>query len=727
VKQSGTRGKNKKKSQAHLIQIIEMEVHHAPHSKKLINNLQIQNMTNDNIQQTENPLLKPFQTVHQTAPFNSVKIEHYLPAFDVAIELAKAEVQTIIDNQATPDFTNTIVALDLVGEKLERIKAIFFNLNSAETSDEMQGIAQKVAPKLSDFGNDITLNEQLFARIKEVYNQRDKLVLNAEESTLLEKTFRSFVRSGANLNESDKAKYREITKELSQLGLKYQQNVLAETNSYELLITDKNDLSGLPESIIEMAAQTAQSKNKEGWLFNLQHPSYVPFLKYADKRSLREEIFRASSSRANHGNENDNNETIKRIVELRLEKAHLLGFKTHAEYKLQERMAETPEKVTSFLDDLHQSSKPFAVKEFAEVQDFAEKSGFTGTIQRWDWAYYSEKLKSEKYNFTDEEVKPYLQLEKVISGVFSLAQKLYGLGLKENKNIQVYHPDVMAYEVYNEKEEFIAVLYLDFFPREGKRSGAWMTDYRTQSNVNGNSIRPHISLVTNFSKSTESTPSLLTFDEVTTFLHEFGHGLHGMLTQCQFPGTSGTNVYWDFVELPSQIHENWAYEKEWLDQFAVHYQTGERLPEDLIQKIQKAQNFQAAYMMERQLSFAMLDMAYHNRETPVQKDLKEFELEAIASTDLFEPVNGSMQSTSFSHIFSGGYDAGYYSYKWAEVLDADAFSVFQEKGIFDRETADSFRKNILEKGGSEHPKILYKAFRGQEPSSEALLKRNGLV
>lgn len=683
-------------------------------------------MTTEKNQYTDNPLLKPFPGIYQTAPFNSVKIEHYLPAFDIAIEEAKAEVQEITDNPTSPDFPNTIVALDLAGEKLERIKAIFFNLNSAETSDEMQEIAQEVAPKLSDFGNDITLNERLFARIKTVYNQRETLVLNVEETTLLEKTYRRFVRSGANLNEPDKAKYREITKELSQLGLQYQQNVLAETNAYELLITNKNDLSGLPELIVEMAAQTAQSKSKEGWLFNLQYPSYVPFLKYADNRTLREQIFRASSSRANHGNDNDNNDIIRRIVELRIEKAHLLGFKTHAEYKLQERMAETPEKVTHFLGDLHQESKSFAVKEFAEVQEFAEKAGFTGTIQHWDWAYYSEKLKSEKYNYTDEEVKPYLQLGKVISGVFGLAKKLYGLGLKENKSIEVYHPDVSAYEVYNEKLEFIAVLYLDFFPREGKRSGAWMTDYRSQSNVNGNSIRPHISLVTNFSKPTENTPSLLTFDEVTTFLHEFGHGLHGMLSQCQFPGTSGTNVYWDFVELPSQIHENWAYEKEWLDQFAIHYQTGERLPEKLIQKIQKAQNFQAAYMMERQLSFAMLDMAYHNRELPVEGDLKEFEMHAIASTDLFEPVDGSLQSTAFSHIFPGGYDAGYYSYKWAEVLDADAFSVFQEKGIFDRETADSFRINILEKGGSEHPMVLYKAFRGQEPTPVALLERNGL-
>ncbi len=682
-------------------------------------------MTNTEIL-SENPLLQPFTGVHETAPFGSVKIEHYLPAFEAAIEEARGEIQKIIDNPDVPTFENTIVALDLAGERLNRIQNIFFNLNSAETCDEMQDIAQDVAPKLSDFDNDVTLNEQLFARIKAVFEQGEALALNTEGLTLLEKTYRRFVRSGANLNEEDKAKYREITKELSQLGLKYQQNVLAETNAYELLLTNEKDLSGLPASIVEMAAQAAKAKNKEGWLFNLQFPSYVPFLKYADNRELREQIFRASSSRANHGNENDNNEIVRRIVELRIDKAKLLGFRTHAEYKLQERMAETPEKVEHFLEDLHQASKPFAEKEFAEVQEYATKAGLEGRVQRWDWAYYSEKLKSEKFDYTDEETKPYLQLEKVIEGVFRLAQKLYGLRLQENKNIEVYHPEVSAYEVFDEQNRFIAVLYLDFFPRESKRSGAWMTDYRSQSNVAGNQIRPHVSLVTNFSKSTETSPSLLTFDEVTTFLHEFGHGLHGMLSQCQFPGTSGTNVYWDFVELPSQMHENWAYEKEWLDTFAVHYQTGEKMPEALIEKVRKAQNFQAAYQMERQLSFGILDMAYHHRESQLEGDLKAFETNTIAATELFEPVDGSLQSTAFSHIFSGGYDAGYYSYKWAEVLDADAFSVFQEKGIFDRETADSFRKNILEKGGSEHPMKLYKAFRGKEPTTEALLKRCGL-
>lgn len=675
---------------------------------------------------SDNPLLNSFETLHQTAPFSLIKTEHYLPAFETAIELAKKEVDTIIEDKATPDFKNTIVALDMVGEKLERIKNIFFNLNSAETNDQMQDLAEKIAPKLSDFANDINLNEHLFEKIKAVFNNTSKENLCTEENTLLEKTYRQFIRNGANLSHDDKLNYRELTRELSQLGLKFQQNVLAETNAFELLLTDKDDLAGLPDSIIEMAMLDAKNKGKQGWLFTLQYPSYVPFLKYSDKRELRKKMFLASGSRCNHNDEYDNKQTIKRLIELRIEKAKMLGFKTHAEYKLQERMAETPAKVLEFIDKLHESSRIFATNELKELQAFAAKLGFEGEIQRWDWAYFSEKLKAEKYDFSDEEVKPYLKLEDVIDGVFSLAKNLYGLKLIENGNIEVYNPEVKAYEVFDEENNFVAVLYLDFFPRQSKRPGAWMTDFRSQSNVDGKQIRPHVSLVTNFSRPGETSPSLLTFDEMTTFLHEFGHGLHGMLSQCLFPGTSGTNVYWDFVELPSQMHENWAYEKEWLDQFAKHYLTGDKMPDELIQKIKKAQNFQAAYQMERQLGFAILDMQYHILETPLNSELKDFETKAVESTDFFPLVTETLQSTSFSHIFSGGYDAGYYSYKWAEVLDADAFSVFQKNGIFNRQTADSFRKNILEKGGSEHPINLYKAFRGKEPSVLALLKRNGL-
>ncbi len=674
----------------------------------------------------ENPLLIPFETLHETAPFHLIRNEHYLPAFKTAIDEAKNEIQQIIDEKAGPGFENTIVALDVAGERLARIRSVFFNLNSAETNDEIQKIAQQVAPMLTEFANDVSLNEELFAKIREVYNHKGQLKLNPEQSTLLENTYRRFVRNGANLNETDREKYRAITKELSQLSLKFGENVLAETNAFELQVTDRKELGGLPDFLLESAAQTARSKNKEGWVFTLQYPCYVPFMKYADNRGLREKMYRAFSVKGNQDNEFDNNENVRRILELKIEKARLLGYHTYAEYQLTERMAETPERVNRFLRELHEASHPHARKDFAEVQAFAEKSGFEGKIQRWDWAYYSEKLKNEKYGFNEEEVKPYFELNHVIDGVFGLANQLYGLELKENKDIPVYHEEVKAYEVFDKDGKYLAVIYLDFFPREGKRAGAWMTDYRSQSNVNGESVRPHVSIVMNFTKPTDSIPSLLTFDELTTFVHEFGHALHGMLSRCTYPGLSGTNVYWDFVELPSQIHENWCYEKDWLDQFAVHYKTGAKIPAELVDKIVRAKNFQAGYLSERQLSFGMLDMAFHTlQEKP--GDIAGFEARAIASTELFGPVPGSMLSTSFSHIFAGGYDAGYYSYKWAEVLDADAFSVFKGKGIFNSKVADSFRKNILEKGGSEHPMKLYVAFRGQEPTVDALLKRSGLA
>ncbi|HBL74428.1 MAG: peptidase M3 [Bacteroidetes bacterium GWF2_42_66] len=672
-----------------------------------------------------NPLLQPFATLHETAPFHLIKNEHFLPAFEAAIAEARSEIQQIIDQKSVPDFENTIVALDVAGDRLGRIRSILFNLNSAETSDEIQKIVQQAASMLTEFANDISLNQELFEKIKTVHNQKNNLDLSPEQLTLLEKTYQRFVRNGANLSDAEKEKYREITKELSQLSLKFGENVLAQTNAFELQVTDRNELGGLPDYLLESAAQTAKSKNKEGWIFTLQYPSYVPFMKYADNRGLREKMFRAFTTKGNHGNEYDNNEIIRRIVELKLEKARLLGYHSHAEYQLAERMAETPERVGKFLQELHEASRPFAEKEFAEVQDFAEKLGSESKIQRWDWSYYSEKLKAERYGFNEEEVKPYFEVTHVIEGIFGLAKQLYGLSFRENKDIPVYHEDVKPYEVFDEEGNFLSVIYMDFHPREGKRAGAWMTDYLGQSAVHGKSIRPHVSIVMNFTKPTDSIPSLLTFDEFTTFVHEFGHALHGMLSQCVYPSLSGTSVYWDFVELPSQIHENWCYEKEWLDQFAVHYKTGEKIPAKLIEKIVKAQNFQAGYLSERQLSFGMLDMAFYSlQEKP--GDIAEFEAKAIAPTELFAPVPGSLQSTSFSHIFAGGYDAGYYSYKWAEVLDADAFSVFQQKGIFNREVAGSFRKNILEKGGSEHPMKLYKAFRKQEPTVDALLKRSGL-
>ncbi len=683
-------------------------------------------MNNSIADNSKNPLLQPFSNIHQTAPFEEIENEHFLPAFKAAIEEAKAEVQQVIDNPAKADFENTIVAMEISGKRLGIISGIFFNLNSAETNDEIQKIAQEVAPMLSEFGNDISLNKDLFARVKSVYKQKDKLDLNAEQKTLLENSYKGFVRNGANLTEDQKVRYREVTGELSTLSLQYSENVLAETNAFEMLITDEAKLSGLPGFAKDAAALSAKAKEKEGWLFTLQYPSFIPFMKYADNRDLREKMYRAFTTKANKGNEYDNKELIKQIVDLKLEKANLLGYESHADFQLERRMAEKSDKVIDFLEDLHQASRPAAERDFAEVEAFAKKQGFTGTLQRWDWTYYSEKLKNANYGFNEEEVKPYFKLENVIQGVFGLANTLYGLELKENKDIQVYHPDVMAYEVFDEKGEFVSVLYMDFFPRDGKRSGAWMTDYRGQWLEAGKDVRPHVSIVMNFTKPTESAPSLLTFDEVTTFLHEFGHGLHGMLSKCQYSSTSGTNVYRDFVELPSQIHENWAYEKEWLDLFAVHYETGEKLPEELIQKIVAAKNFQSGYMSERQLSFGMLDMAYYQITKPLDVDVAVLEAKAMAPTDLFDPVEGSLMSTSFSHIFAGGYAAGYYSYKWAEVLDADAFAAFKENGIFDRKTADSFRENVLEKGGSEHPMVLYKRFRGQEPTVDALLERSGL-
>ncbi|MDD4191380.1 MAG: M3 family metallopeptidase [Mangrovibacterium sp.] len=673
-----------------------------------------------------NPLLPPFGTLHETAPFTRIRNEHFMPAFREAIREAKAEIQAILDNPDAPTFANTIEALERSGRRLGVIRKIFFNLNSAETSDEIQQIAQEAAPMLSEFSNDISLNKELFRRVKSVYEQKDQPGLLPEQQTLLENAYQGFIRNGANLDEEGKARFRVITNTLSKLGLQFQQNVLAETNAFELHLTDEADLSGLPAFAREAAALAAREKNREGWIFTLQHPSYVPFMKYADKRELREKMFRAFSSKGNKGNEYDNKDLIRQLVLLKLEKARLLGYPTHAAFKLKRRMADTPRKVEKFLWELHQASRPFAEKEFEEVQQFAAAQGLEGKIRRWDWAYYSEKLKKFRYGFDEEEVKPYFRLEKVIEGVFALARTLYGLHLRENPRIEVYHPDVKAYEVFDTQGDLTAVLYLDFFPREGKRSGAWMTDYRDQYLENGKNNRPHISVVTNFTKPTETSPSLLTFDEVTTFLHEFGHALHGMLSQCRYSETSGTNVYWDFVELPSQIHENWAYEKEWLDLFAVHHQTGEKIPEELIGKIVAAKNFLAGSISERQLSFGTLDMAYHTLEEPLTGDISAFESRAMSPCELLGPVEGTSMSTSFSHIFAGGYDAGYYSYKWAEVLEADAFSVFKKNGIFDPETAGSFRKNILEKGGSEHPIILYKRFRGQEPAIDALLERSGL-
>ena len=679
-----------------------------------------------NTQSESNPLLAEWLTPHQTPPFNLIKHEHFIPAIDLALLETRGEVDQIIKSKDTPTFENVIVALEICGDKLEKATSVLFNLNHAETDDTIQAITREVSPKLSEFSNYISLNEELFAKVKELYNKKEQLELNAEDLHLLEKKYLGFVRSGANLEGEAKIRYAQITTELAQLSLQFGEHILAETNGYELLLTDPQELAGLPESELEAAAQTAKSKKKKGWLFSLQGPSFVGFMKYADSRILREKLYRAYTSRGYQKNENNNEKIICKIVNLKLEKANLLGFNTHAEYVLAEQMAETPARVNNFLQELHTASRPAAQKEYAEVVEFAKAQGLQEPLQRWDWSYYSEKLKNESYGFDEQQVKPYFQLEKVRDGVFDLSSRLYGLTFKENKQIPVYHADATGYEVFDQDGSFISVLYLDFFPREGKSGGAWMNDLRPASHVNGKVIRPIITIVCNFTKPTATKPSLLTFNEVTTLLHEFGHALHGMLANTTYASHSGTNVYRDFVELPSQIMENWATQKEWLDLFAFHYKKGDQIPSELVEKLIKAENFQAGYACERQLSFGFNDMAWHSITEPMNGGIVPFEQAAIAPTELFAPVEGSSLSTAFSHIFGGGYSAGYYGYKWAEVLDADAFSLFKTNGIFDKKTASSFRKNILEKGGTEHPMALYKAFRGQEPGIDALLERSGL-
>ncbi len=677
-------------------------------------------------QKEDNPLLSEFHTPYQTPPFDRIQIAHYEPAFDKAIAEAQKEITDIAASTQEPGFENTIAALDQAGEQLNTISSVFFNLNSACTNEEMQQIAQRISPKLTEYSNNIYMNPGLFQRVKQVYDHKNNLRLTPEQTTLLQDTWKAFVKGGANLTGKARKRFQEITMELARLSLKFEENILAETNEYSLHITDKQQLSGIPEGTLEMAAQNAKEKGLEGWLFTLHAPSYIPFMKYADNRELREKMYRAYSSRGNRGNQYDNNDIIRQMTALRLEKARLLGYPTYAAYVLDNRMAQTPGNVTQFLNKLLEASHPYALAEKKEVETFACRNGFKGELQRWDWTYYSNKLKQEKYNLDDEMLKPYFKLENVQQGVFGLAHKLYGITFREVNNIPKYHEDVRTFEVHDRNGEFLAILYADFFPRESKSGGAWMTEFRGQHKINGLNIRPLVSIVMNFTKPTASKPSLLTFDEVTTFLHEFGHSLHGMLSQCTYNSTGGTNVYRDFVELPSQLMENWALEKEWLDTWAVHYQTGEKIPQEYITRIREAANFQSGYQSDRQLSFGIVDMAWHSITSPVSGSVQEFESQAMKSTETFPAVDSSCFSTGFGHIFGGGYAAGYYSYKWAEVLDADAFSVFREKGIFDKSTANAFRQNILEKGGSEHPMELYKRFRGQEPTIDALLERSGL-
>ena len=673
-----------------------------------------------------NPFFKPYNTPYQTIPFNELKNEYYMPSFEEAMKQHRAEIEKIVNNPKPPTFENTIVALDKSGELLSKVASPFYNLLSAETTDEMQKIAEELSPKMTEHSNSIRLNEKLFARVKAVYEQKDKLKLTPEQQMLLKDTYDGFADNGANLSDADKDVYRELSKELSLLTLNYGQNVLKETNKYQLVITDKELLKGLPADVLDMLAENAQKAGKTGWLINMKATSYVPVMKYADNRDLRRELYMASASKCMVGGDYDNRENLVKIANLRLKIANLLGHKSYADYALVHRMAENKENVYDLLNKLLAAYKPAAEKEYAEVQAYADKNGAYFKVQPWDWSYYSEKLKAEKYELNDEMTKPYFELEKVKQGIFWLSNKLYGLKFTENPRIQVYNPEVKAYDVTDADGKFVAVFYADYHPREGKRAGAWMNDMKGQWMEGKKDSRPHIVNVMNFTRPTATKPALLTFDEVTTMLHEFGHALHGMLTKTNYRSLSGTNVYRDFVELPSQIMENWAVEKEFLDNFAVHYQTGEKMPAELIQKIKDADNFNIGYLALRQLSFALLDMKWHTLEQPFEGDAIAFEKEAMTPAQVLPAVENTAMSPTFSHIFSGGYAAGYYSYKWAEVLDADAYSQFQKNGIFDKKTAASFRKNILEKGGTEHPMVLYKRFRGQEPSIDALLKRNGI-
>jgi peptidyl-dipeptidase Dcp len=675
-------------------------------------------------------LTSTFNTKHNTAPFSQIKLEDYKPAFIENIDKAKAEIDAIINNSETPTFENTIVALDFSGEQLDRLSSIFFNLNSAETCDEMQKIAQEVSPLLTEFSNDIALNEELFKRVKTVYDQKDNLNLTTEQATLLDKKFKGFSRNGALLNEDDKLKLREIDTELAKLKLTYGENVLAETNNYQLHITNEADLIGLPDDAKEMASSLASrsvgTKNLKGWIFTLDFPSYLPFVTYIDNRELRKEMVIAAGKKAFQNNEFNNELNVQNIVKLRHERANLLGYASHSHFVLEERMAQTPERVLTFLNDLLVKAKPAAEKELEQLTTFAQKLDGIDQLQKWDGAYYSEKLKQNLYSLDDELLKPYFKLENVLNGAFTIAEKLFGITFKEVFDIDKYHDDVQTFEVFDYDNQLVAVFYADFFPRKGKRNGAWMTSYKPQYIKNNINERPHVSIVCNFTPPTASKPSLLTFNEVTTLFHEFGHALHGMLANTTYPSLSGTSVYWDFVELPSQVMENWCYEPEALALFAKHYETGEIIPQEYVEKIKESASFLEGMATLRQLSFGILDMNYHSKVQAIQ-DVKTFEKQAMEGTNLYPDVEENCMSASFSHIFQGGYSSGYYSYKWAEVLDADAFAYFQEKGIFNKEVATKFKENVLSKGGTELPMELYKKFRGQEPKVEALLKRAGLV
>ena len=676
-----------------------------------------------------NPFFGTYNTPHGTVPFDQIKLEHYEPAIVEGIAQQKAEIDAIVNNPEAPTFANTIEPYELSGDLLERTTNVFANQLSANTCDELQELANKLMPMLSEHENDIFLNEKLFARIKQVYDNRNNEQLNAEQLKLLEDIYIGFTRSGANLNDEQKATLRELTKQLSLLSLQFSNNLLKETNDYQLHLTNEDDLEGLPDSAVEAARETAEEKGLDGWVFTLKSPSFSPFMMYADNRNLRQQLYMAYNTRCTHDNAQNNMEVVKQLVNLRMQVAQLLGYKTYADYALESRMALDQAHVYKLLNELLDAYTPTAHKEIDEVQALArELEGDDFNLMPWDLGYYSHKLKERKFNLDNEKLRPYFELSKVKQGVFGLATRLYGITFKENKDIPVYHPDVDAYEVFDKDGSFLAVLYTDFYPREGKQGGAWMTSYKEQwiDRKTGENSRPHISLVMNFTKPTKEKPALLTHGEVNTFLHEFGHSLHGMFANTTYRTLSGTSVFWDFVELPSQFMENYAVEKDFLHTFAYHYKTGELLPDELVQSIIDSQNFNVAYACLRQVSFGLLDMAWYTRQEAFDGDVISYERKAWEPAQVLPQVEGTCMSVQFSHIFAGGYAAGYYSYKWAEVLDADAFALFKQNGIFDSSTATSFRENILSKGGTEHPMTLYKRFRGQEPTIDALLIRNGI-
>jgi len=675
--------------------------------------------------QASNPFFETYKTPHQTVPFDKIKVEHYEPAFEKGIKEHDAEIQKIILNKQSPTFTNTIEALERSGELLEKVSNVFFNLLSSESNDEMMEIAQRIQPKLTEHSNSISLNAELFARVKAVYDKRESLELNVEQMRLLSNTYDSFSENGANLNDADKAKYRELSNKLSMSMLQFGQNVLKATNAFEKVLTE-DQLEGLPQSVRDAAAMKAKERGKEGYVIDLSAPSYVSFMKYSSNRDLRRELYMAFSTRCTSG-EFNNLGLINEIINTRLAIVNLLGNKTFADKTLRRRMAANTENVYKLLDELLVAYRPSAMQEYRDIRHFAmgmERKAIE--IMPYDWSYYSEKLKDARYNVSDEEVRSYFELENVKKGVFGLATDLYGITFKKNKNIQVYNPEVEAFDVLDKDGSFLAVLYTDFHPRSGKRPGAWMSSFKSQFKKDKKNSRPHVVIVMNFTRSTETNPALLTYDEVNTFLHEFGHALHGIFANTKYASMSGTSVYRDFVELPSQFMENYLTQKKYLDQFAVHYKTGEKISGELVQKIIDASNFNTGFLCLRQLSFGYLDMAYHTITQNYDGEIQPFEYEAMSKTAILPIIEGTVMSPTFNHIFSGGYAAGYYSYKWAEVLDADAFAYFLEKGIFNKETAQSFRNNILSRGGTEDPMTLYVRFRGQEPSVKALMKRNGI-